>query len=96
VQGGYGVVFAVMVQILLSITRVAPKALTELKASVMGYNLDRSLKFIPGYKFGGGHWRSVAPKALTERSERQGYKLSRNRKFITVQDINCVQMRVSG
>ena len=24
------------------------------------------------------------------------YKLSRSRKFITVQDLNCVQMRVSG
>jgi len=30
-QGGYGALFAVMVQILLSITRVAPKALTEAK-----------------------------------------------------------------
>ena len=29
VQGGYGVLFAVMVQILLSTTRVAPKAVTE-------------------------------------------------------------------
>jgi hypothetical protein len=29
------------------------------------YKFDRSREFIPGYKVGGGHWRSVAPKALT-------------------------------
>jgi kynureninase len=37
------------------------------------YNFDRSREFIPGYKAIGGHWRSVAPKALTEAGgERHG------------------------
>jgi hypothetical protein len=72
---------SVMGKSFVSIMRVAPKALTELKASVMGYKFDRSREFIPGYKVGRGHWRSVAPKALTECSERQGYNI-----------FNCVQM----
>ena len=36
------------------------------------YKFDRNREFITGYEFGCGHWRSVAPKALTERSERHG------------------------
>jgi len=52
---------------------------------VSWYKFDRSHEFIPVYKAGGAHWRSVAPKALIERSERQGYK-----------KLHCVQMRVSG
>jgi hypothetical protein len=39
------------------------------------YKFDLSREFIPGYKVGGEHWRSVAPKALTECSERQGYNI---------------------
>ena len=30
------------------------------------YNFDRSCEFIPGYKFGGGHWRSVAVQTVSE------------------------------
>jgi len=42
----------------------------------MGYKFDRSPEFIPGYKVGGGHWRSVAPKALTEAvGERHGVQI---------------------
>jgi hypothetical protein len=93
VQGGYGALFAVMVQVLSSITRVAPCP-AEAKRK-RGYKLDRSRKFIPGYKFGGGHWRSVAP-CPAEAKRKRGYKLSRSQKIITVQDFNCVQMRVSG
>jgi len=52
VQGGYGVLFAVQVQILLSITRVA--------------KFDRSRESIPGYKVGGGHWRSVAVQTVSK------------------------------
>ena len=41
-----------------------------------GYTFDRSREFIAGYKFGGGHWRSVAPKALTEaKGERHGVQI---------------------
>lgn len=41
-----------------------------------------------------GHWRSVAPKALTEATgERQGYKFDRSQKTIMVQDSNWEQMR---
>jgi hypothetical protein len=59
VQGGYGALFAVMVQILLSITSVA-------------YKVDRSREFIPGYKVGGGHWRSVAVQTVSEPEICQG------------------------
>jgi hypothetical protein len=62
---------------------------------VSRYKLDRSREFIPGYKFGGGHWRSVAP-CPAEAKRKRGYKLSRSQKIITVQDFNCEQMRVSG
>ena len=30
---------------------------------------------VTGYEFYGGHWRSVALKALTERSERHGVQI---------------------
>jgi len=30
------------------------------------YKFDRSREFIPGYKFGGGHWRSVAVQVVSE------------------------------
>jgi hypothetical protein len=42
------------------------------------YKFDRSrdpdsYRDIPGYKSGGGHWRSVVPKALTDaEGERHG------------------------
>jgi hypothetical protein len=44
VQGGYGALFAVRVQVLLVIR-------------VSLYKYDRSREFIPGNKFGGGLWR---------------------------------------
>jgi hypothetical protein len=30
------------------------------------YKFDRSCEFIPGYKVGGGHWRSVAVQVVSE------------------------------
>jgi hypothetical protein len=30
------------------------------------YKFDRSREFIPGYKFGGGHWRSVAVQTISK------------------------------
>jgi len=42
---------------------------------VSRYNFDRSHEVIPGYKVGDGHWRSVAPKALTDRRERHGAQI---------------------
>ena len=30
------------------------------------YKFDRSREFIPGYKIGGGHWRSVATQTISE------------------------------
>ena len=53
VQGGYGVLFAVMVQILLRVGAIA----------VQFY---RNREFIPGYKVVGGHWRSVAVQTVSE------------------------------
>ena len=49
------------------------------------YKFDRSREFIPGYKC----W--LAGTGAVSR-----YKLSRSQKFVTVQDFNCGQMRVSG
>jgi hypothetical protein len=48
VQGGYGALFAVQAQILLSITSVAPKALTDPPpgGERQGYKLSRSQKFV--------------------------------------------------
>ena len=48
------------------------------------YKVDRSREFIPGYKFGGGQWRSVAVQTVSEPEICHGAVL------------NCVQMRVSG
>jgi len=36
------------------------------------YKVDRSLEFIPGYKVGGGHWRSVAVQVVSEPEICQG------------------------
>ena len=60
--------------------------MTEL-ASVMvsRYKFDRSLEFIPSYKVGGGHLRSVAVQTISKPENCQG-----------IQDLNYVQMRVSG
>jgi hypothetical protein len=37
-----------------------------LKPGVSWYKFDRSREFIPGYKVGDGHWRSVAVQAVSE------------------------------
>jgi len=73
VQGGYGALFAVMIQILLSITRVAVQFWSE-------------LRIYPRLQ---SWWRALAPST-------RGYKLSRSQKFVKVQELNCVQLRVSG
>jgi hypothetical protein len=76
VQGGYGVLFAIMVQILLNITRFKPWP-NEVSVRVsrwkswhakhrQGYKFDRSCEFIPGYKVSGGHWRSVAVQTISK------------------------------
>ena len=36
------------------------------------YKFDRSREFIPGYKVGGGHWRSVAVQTVSEPEICQG------------------------
>ena len=36
------------------------------------YKFDRSREFIPGYKVGGGHWRSVAVEVISEPEICQG------------------------
>jgi hypothetical protein len=33
---------------------------------VSRYKFDRSREFIPGYKVGGGHWRSVAVQTISK------------------------------
>jgi hypothetical protein len=39
---------------------------------VSRYKFDRNREFIPGYKFGGGHWRSVAVQTISEPEICQG------------------------
>ena len=41
------------------------------------YKFDRSREFIPGYKVGGGHWRSVAVQTIpkAEICQGAGFKL---------------------
>jgi len=53
VQGGYGALFAVQVQILWALR-------------VSRYKYDRSRELIPSYKFGCGHWRSVAVQTFSK------------------------------
>jgi len=52
---------------------------------VSRYKFDRSPEFFTGYKFGCGHWRSVAVQAWSKPENCQG-----------VDDFNYKQMRVSG
>jgi len=59
VQGGYGALFAIRVQVLWAIR-------------VLRYKFDRSREFIPRYKFGGGHWRSVAVQIISKPEICQG------------------------
>jgi len=33
---------------------------------VSRYKVDRSCKFVPGYKVGGGHWRSVGVQTISK------------------------------
>jgi hypothetical protein len=42
------------------------------------YKFDRSHEFVPGYKVGGGHWRSVAEQTISEPKicHYTGFKLS--------------------
>jgi len=42
---------------------------------VSRYKYDRSHEFIPGYKFGGGHWRSVAIQTISEPEISHGTEL---------------------
>jgi len=53
VQGGYGALFAVQVQVLWAIR-------------VSRYKADRSREFIPGYKVDGRHLCSIAVQTVTE------------------------------
>jgi len=46
------------------------KVLLALRVS--RYKFDRSREFIPGYKVGGGHWRSVAVQVVSEPEICQG------------------------
>ena len=72
VQGGYGAVFAIMVQILLSAGAIA------VQSFIGAANLSLVTNLIEG------------TGAVSR------YNLSRSQKFITMQNFNCVQMRVSG
>jgi len=42
---------------------------------VSRYKFDWSREFIPGYKFGGGHWRSVAVQIVSEPEISQGAEI---------------------
>ena len=52
---------------------------------VSRYKFDRSREFIPGYKVGYGHWRSVAVRTVSKPENCQG-----------ILQFNWEQMRVSG
>ena len=43
---------------------------------VSRYKFDRSREFIPGYKFGCGHWRSVAVQTISEPEIYHGARVS--------------------
>ena len=72
VQGGYGVVFAVLVQVLMGIYVCRGTSL------IGAANLSPVTKFVAG------------TGAVSR------YNLSRNQKFVKMQDYNCMQMSVSG
>ena len=59
VQGGYGALFAVQVQILLALR-------------VSRYKFYRSREVIPGYKFVWEYWRSVAIQSVSKSKNCQG------------------------
>jgi len=59
VQGGYGALFAIRAQVLLALR-------------VLRYKVERSRVTIPVYKFGSGHWRSVAVQTISEPESCQG------------------------
>jgi hypothetical protein len=63
VQGGYGVSFAFHVQCLL--VRVASR-----------YKFYGSREIITGYKFGSGHWSSVAVQGISEPEIYHGARVS--------------------
>jgi len=50
---------------------------------VSRYKFDRSREFITGYKFGGGHWRSVAVQTISEPEiyHGAGFKLRADARF---------------
>jgi hypothetical protein len=60
VQGGYGACFC---RHGTNFTQVLARS---------RYKFDRSREFIPGYKFSGGHWRSVAVQIVSEAVFYQG------------------------
>jgi hypothetical protein len=76
-------VFAVMVQILLSITRIAPRPAVAKRMS-WGTSLIEAGKLSRYRIFIGG------TGAVSR------YNLSRSQKSVTMQDLNCGQMSVSG
>jgi hypothetical protein len=77
-----GALFAVRVQILMSITRVAVQGLSEPRTY---HRLQNWLRALAQSCPGGA-----------KRSRESRYNLSRSHKTVTVQELNCVQMRVSG
>ena len=52
---------------------------------VSGYMFDRSREFIPGYKVGCGHWRSVGIQFVSEPeiSHGAGFKLLADARFVS-------------
>jgi hypothetical protein len=83
VQGGYGALFAVQVQVLWIIR-------------VSRYKFDRSYEFIPGYKVGCMHWRSVAIQTVSEPEIYQGagFKLRADARIRVQQPLQiCLRCR---
>jgi hypothetical protein len=52
---------------------------------VSRYKFDRSHEFIPGYKVGCGHWRSVAVQTVSkpEICQGAGFKLRADARFVS-------------
>jgi len=60
------------------------------------YKFDRSREFIPGYKVGGGHWRSVAVQIVSkpENYHGAGFKLRADARVWMQEPLqNCLEGR---
>src|SRR4030043_642531 len=66
---------------------------------VSRYKVDRSRKFIPGYKFWDGHWRSVGVQAVSEPEicQVEGFKLRADERVRVQEPLQiCLECRIKS